>query len=271
MTKIRKDTLQVPGATLPYTIRGSGPMLLLIAGGDGGEAGYDNLADKLAERYTVITYGRRGTPGSRLDDPHAEVRLETHSDDAHRLLLSLTHEPAYVFGSSAGALVGLDLAIRFPGQVRTLVAHEPPAEGILPEFDRYHEEMAEAQKQNDPLAIIRLFAQLGVRFDDLEPGIVLPQPDPQESAARTQALMRYTFPAVHRYRLDIDALAASPVRLILAGGRSGRETITYRCTQALAERLGLDMIDFPSDHAGYISHPGAFASQLDRVLKGNRD
>jgi pimeloyl-ACP methyl ester carboxylesterase len=187
------------------------------------------------------------------------------------LLASLTDEATYVFGSSGGALIGLDLAIRFPGQIHTLVAHEPPVEGILPEFDRYQQEMAEAQKQDDPSFLVKFFAQLGVRFDDLEPGVVLPQPDPQETAARTQALMRYTFPAVHRYRLDIAALAASPVRLILAVGSSGRGTIVYRCTQALANRLGYDLVDFPSDHAGYISHPRAFAARLGEVLMGNRD
>ena len=34
--------------------------------------------------------------------------------------------PAYVFGSSGGAMVGLALVTAHPGQVRTLVAHEPP-------------------------------------------------------------------------------------------------------------------------------------------------
>lgn len=249
-------------------MRGSGPLLLLIAGGEGGGGGYNNLADILSDRYTVVTYDRRGAPGSPPDDPEKDVRLETHSDDAHRLLAALTDEPAYIFGSSAGALVGLDLLIRYPAQVHTLVAHEPPAEGVLPEFDRYQAEMAEARQKDPRAAMMKFIAGLGVNYDDLEPGVVLPPRDTQEAILRGQALMRYTFPAVHRYRLDVPALAAAPLRLVLAGGSAGRDTPTFRCTQALAERLGTTLVEFPSHHAGYVSHPRAFATRLDEVLKG---
>ena len=41
--------------------------------------------------------------------------------------------PAYVFGSSGGAVVGLALVTAHPGQVRTLVAHEPPVVELLPD------------------------------------------------------------------------------------------------------------------------------------------
>ncbi len=269
MTPIQSARFSVPGATLPYTVRGTGTFLLLIAGGEGGAAGYNAIADILSDRYTVVTYDRRGAPGTLLDNPDEDVRLETHSDDASRLLSSLTSEPAYIFGSSAGALVGLDLVVHRPDQVRVRVAHEPPVEGILPEFDRYQNEMAEAQRQgNGPAAMLKFFAQTMVRYEDLEPGVVLQPRDPQETAARGQALLRYTFPAVHHYRLDVAALAASPVRVVLAGGSVGQDTPVFRCTQTLATRLGAKMVEFPSHHAGYVSHPRAFAARLDEMLKG---
>ncbi|BCU80826.1 hypothetical protein JIR001_06090 [Polycladomyces abyssicola] len=40
-------------------------------------------------------------------------------------MAKLTDEPAYVFGSSSGACIGLDLSIRHPEQVRVLIPHEP--------------------------------------------------------------------------------------------------------------------------------------------------
>jgi pimeloyl-ACP methyl ester carboxylesterase len=49
-------------------------MLLLIAGGEGAADGYNNLADALADRYTVVTYDRRGAPGSLLDDSACSLR-----------------------------------------------------------------------------------------------------------------------------------------------------------------------------------------------------
>ena len=55
------------------------------------------------------------------------------ADDAHRLLAAVTPEPAFVLGSSGGASYGLDLVARYPEQVRTLVAHEPPVAALLPD------------------------------------------------------------------------------------------------------------------------------------------
>jgi pimeloyl-ACP methyl ester carboxylesterase len=268
LNPIPSETLSVPGARLPYTLRGSGPLLLLIPGGEGGGSGYNAMADALAEHFTVATYDRRGAPGSTLDDPAQPVTLGMHAEDAHALLSVLTSETAYVFGSSGGALVGLDLILRWPEQVRLLVAHESPVEGLLAEFDAAQAEMAAALQQGGAqAALMKYFARSGMRYDDLEPGVVLPPPNPQEAALRGQALMRYTFPAVHAYRLDVAALAASPVKLVIAACSSGQDTPVHHCTEALAERLGKPVVTFPSHHAGYICYPRAFAARLEEVLQ----
>jgi pimeloyl-ACP methyl ester carboxylesterase len=267
MNTVQSKTLPVTGASLSYTIRGTGPLLLLIAGGEGGGDGYKPMADALSDDYTVVIYDRRGAPGSQLDDPNEVVSLEMHSEDAHQLLAGLTTEPVTVFGSSAGALVGLDLVMRYPGQVKLLVAHEPPAEGVLPEFDRFQAEVAEALQQGGvPAAMSKFMTHIGVNYSELEPGVVLPPRNPQEAAMRAQALMRYTFPAVHAYHLDVAALASTPVRVILAGGSAGSSTSGYRCTQTLASQLGTDFVEFPSHHTGYISYPRAFAARLKEVI-----
>jgi len=83
-----------------------------------------------------VTYDRRGLSRSILDAPAESLTISTHSDDAHRLLAELTNQPALVFGSSIGALVGLDLVARHPEQVRVLVAHEPPTWELLPDAER---------------------------------------------------------------------------------------------------------------------------------------
>jgi pimeloyl-ACP methyl ester carboxylesterase len=36
-------------------------------------------------------------------------------------------DSAYVFGSSSGAITGLELLVRHPERIRLLIAHEPPA------------------------------------------------------------------------------------------------------------------------------------------------
>ena len=92
--------------------------LLMIAGGGGEGGGFTGIADYLAEQYTVVTYDRREAGRSALDDQEADVSVQMHGDDAHTLLATLTTKPALVFCSSADALVGLDMILRYPEQVR---------------------------------------------------------------------------------------------------------------------------------------------------------
>src|SRR2546425_9181868 len=114
----RVDTLKVPGARLYYEVRGSGPVLLMIPGGPADAGMFAGIAPILADRYTVVTYDPRGNSRSSFDGPPEDWQAEDHADDASRLLSAVGTRPAYVFGSSGGAPVGLALVAPPPQQVR---------------------------------------------------------------------------------------------------------------------------------------------------------
>ena len=136
MVENMTQTLAVPGAELYYEVRGTGPLLLIGQSGDGDASRSADLVEQLAADFTVISYDRRGLARSPLTDPQQAVTPESHAEDMHRLLASLTDEPAVVLGCSVGALYGLQLAADHPGQVSVLVAHDPATPGLLPEADR---------------------------------------------------------------------------------------------------------------------------------------
>ena len=117
--------LDVPGARLYYERRGTGPLLLMI-GSPMDSTGFAGLARALAGDYTVVTYDPRCIGNSTREDTSQDVTPGQQADDVHRLLSALGGGPAAVFGSSGGATVGLALVTAHPGQVRTLIAHEPP-------------------------------------------------------------------------------------------------------------------------------------------------
>jgi len=54
MNVTQSGTLRVPGASLFYQVRGSGPLLLMIAGGGGGSAGFNGIANYLAEVPSAV-------------------------------------------------------------------------------------------------------------------------------------------------------------------------------------------------------------------------
>ncbi len=299
------DTLTVPGATLYYEVRGSGPVLLLICGGVYDAAGYAGLADQLSDRYTVVTYDRRGNSRSPLHGPPAHQSIEVHGDDAHRVLATVgvtVDTPAYVFGNSSGAIIGLELAARHPEQVRILVAHEPPIFQILTDRDHWRSVIQSvedtfrkegagpagqvlnagfgggAQADGDAPADGDAEADGGAA-DNLQGrlpgGGQAPQgePDPEmlETMARIERNMEffigYEVPPFARYAPDIAALQASSARVVAAvGDTSEGEAPFYRAAIAVAERLGTQPAVFPGDHGGFGAQPEAFAAKLHEVL-----
>jgi pimeloyl-ACP methyl ester carboxylesterase len=267
--------LRVPGATLFYKKRGSGPFLLILQGGDGDAEASNGIADHLAEHYTILTYDRRGLSRSRIDSPFAGMGLETHADDAHRLLTALTAEPALVFGASLGALLGLDLVSRYPGLVHALVSHEPPATQLLPDAERARavedqEEVEAAFRREGIVGAMRRFGVMaGVNFEDREPDVELPRPGP-ERVANLSFFLTHDAPAVRLYRLDLAALEAAAAKITVAVGRTSGAILPYRCAVALAERLGTQVEDFPGGHNGFVTHPRAFAKRLHEVLEAKR-
>ncbi len=267
---MRADTLPVPGANLYFTSRGSGPLLLLLQGGDGDADGMAGLSRHLSAHYTVVAYDRRGLSRSKLDDLAEIPRLETHSDDVHRLIASLTAEPVLVFGASIGAVIGLDLVARHPGQIGRFVAFEPPAGALLPQAERAaadqaHAQIIEAFLREGPAAM-RLFADLaGMDPGDREPDVELPPMSPGRLPNLTFFMTRDA-PTVARYSPDVTALKMARRRIVVGVGRSTRGRFPHRCAEALAELLGTSAVEFPGDHAGFTFRPREFAAKLHETL-----
>ena len=127
----KSSTLKVPGAKIYYEMQGSGPVLLIIPGGPQDAGVFADVSRHLADRYTVVAYDPRGNSRSTFDGEPEELALDVQADDAAALIEALGGGPAYVFGTSGGAQIGLNLAARYPERVRALVAHEPPTIMLL--------------------------------------------------------------------------------------------------------------------------------------------
>jgi pimeloyl-ACP methyl ester carboxylesterase len=268
-------TLAVPGATLHYEVCGAGPVLLLICGGIYDAAALAGLAQRLADHYTVVTYDRRGISRSPLDGPPGPQDIAVHADDAHRLLAAVTGaEPAYVFGNSSGGQIGLALATRHPEQVHTLVAHEPPVFGLLPDAAHWRDVLAQvdaAHRTGGVEQAMETFgAAMGMRGGEQEAGGPPPPPEvaemPDRFARNTAFFVGYEVPGFGRWTPDIAALRSAPPRIVLAAGAESAGEPPHRAAVALAERLGTQPVLFPGDHGGFGPHAEDFATELHGIF-----
>jgi pimeloyl-ACP methyl ester carboxylesterase len=108
---------------LYYEQAGEGVPILLIHPAGATASTWGAAAQELARIGGVIAYDRRGYARSGL----GRVRgRSTHTADAAALLEHLGASPAAVVGTSAGAAIAVDLAVRRPDLVRAVIAHEFP-------------------------------------------------------------------------------------------------------------------------------------------------
>ena len=290
MTASTTGTLDVPGAVLTYDIRPNETTtepVLLIIGSPMGASGFGTLAGHFADR-TVVTYDPRGSERSRRTDGAAESTPEEHADDLHRLIAALGTGPVDLFASSGGAVNALALVARHPGQVRILVAHEPPVWQVLPDREAglaaavdIHETYLRSGFGPAMAKFIALVSYEGPLPADYADR---PAPDPatfglpaDDDGTRTDPLLGQNMISASHFQPDFGALRAASTRIVLAIGAESSQVMTGRATKAVAERLETTPVVFPGGHGGFLpaewgqgGDPDAFATTLREVLTAQR-
>jgi pimeloyl-ACP methyl ester carboxylesterase len=122
-TSSTTDSVGSDGCDLYYEEMGEGVPILLVPPAGATASTWGAAAEQLARIGRVITYDRRGYARSGGEPVHS---MSTHTTDAAALLEHLRSTPAVLVGTSAGAAIVVDLAVRRPDLVRVVVAHEFP-------------------------------------------------------------------------------------------------------------------------------------------------
>jgi pimeloyl-ACP methyl ester carboxylesterase len=287
MTEPKTQTLDVPGAALRYDIRDAeaettAPVLMMI-GTPMGAAGFTTLAEHFRDR-TVVTYDPRGVERSERTDGAAESTPEQHADDLHRLISALGAAPVDIFGSSGGAVNGLALVARHPEQVRTLVAHEPPAAQVLPDREQALAAVVDIREtyERDGIgpAMGKFIVLSGLKGPIPADFADAPAPNPadfglptEDDGSRDDPLIGQNIVTTTHYEPDFDALSAAPTRIVVGAGAESEGELAHRAGVAVAEQLQTEAVIFPSHHGGFLGgeygtkgEPDAFAATLRQVL-----
>ncbi|AXB43835.1 alpha/beta fold hydrolase [Amycolatopsis albispora] len=242
---------------------GEGPPLLMIAGGLGAADSYRALAKRLGSDYTVLTYDRRGHFRS-TDETTGPVPVSLQADDARAVIEHAGLGKATVFGSSAGALIGLDLAARHPDVLTGLVAHEPPLVQLLPdaeEWEAFAESQVAACERGD---LVEAFTQ----FAGSLAGAGLPELRMVRLPNEREWIRLFTreLRAFYHYEPDLVALRRSRVEITPTAGRDSRGYYHYRPAKTLALELGQPFAEVPGAHLAPQRNPAAFETALRELL-----
>jgi pimeloyl-ACP methyl ester carboxylesterase len=283
-------TLNVPGATLTYDVRRSEsttePPLVLI-GSPMGAGGFPSLAAHFPDR-TIVTYDPRNNgERSPADDPSVPITPEVQADDVHAVIEAVGGGPVDMFATSGGAIVSLALVAKYPNDIRTLVAHEPPFASLVPDREQAlaaNKAIHDAYMANGAPAGMGKFMQVVMHGGEFTPEVAAaPGLDPamfgmpaEDDGVRTDLMLAHNVVHLTSFEPDFDAIKRAPTRVVLAVGEKSNGNLAQRGGEAAAERLGTEAVTFPGDHGGFMGgeygqppgEPEAFAAKLREVLAG---
>ncbi|MFF7043741.1 alpha/beta fold hydrolase [Streptomyces massasporeus] len=243
------------------------------------------LAARFPER-TVVTYDPRGLGRSTRKDGRVDHTPQTQADDVHAVIEALGAGPVEMFASSGGAVTALAVVAKYPADVTTLVAHEPPLITLMldgPAAVRARAGVREAyEKRGGGAGMAAFVAMTSWRGEFTDAYFAQPEADPaafgmptEDDGSRDDPLLSDRSWAVSSYRPDADAIAAVPTRVVIAVGEESEDVLTGRTAVATTELLGQQVTVFPSHHGGfmdgefgYAGKPDEFARRLRQVLDG---
>jgi len=284
-------TLDTGDAEIAYDVHGPLPAAdgrppLMMIGQPMTAVGFGALLSHFPDR-TVVTYDPRGLGRSTRSDGRTDNSPTVQAEDVHKLIEALGAGPVELFASSGGAVTALALVAAHPGDVVTLVAHEPPIIPVLPDADAakraqaaFHDVYMAKGSSAGMAAFIAMSSWQGEYTDAY---FEQPAPDPaafgmpsgEDDGKRDDPLLSDRSWAITDYRPDVEALKAAPTRIVIAVGEESAGVFTGRTAVATAELLGQKATVFPSHHGGfmggefgYAGQPEAFAAKLREVLGG---
>jgi pimeloyl-ACP methyl ester carboxylesterase len=257
----------VNGAELYYELRGSGPSVMFISGATGDAGHFERVAELLSDEFTVVAYDRRGNSRSPRPAGWDTTSTGEQADDAAGLIEALGLAPAAVFGTSGGAIIGLNLVIRHPQVVRGTILHEPP---MMSTLARPEEVMGAIQEiveggmaKGGPRAAVEAFVRFAAgdeNFEKLSPELR------ERMLGNGETLFGTEFGAFESYRPDDATLAAVEVPVQVMVGTDSAQFFG-EAARWLAARLGVEVSTLAGSHAPYVDRPEAVANKIRPFLR----
>jgi pimeloyl-ACP methyl ester carboxylesterase len=250
-----------------------------------GAGGFATLAAHFTD-HVIVTYDPRGVERSERTDAGLDVTPEVHAADVRAVIAAVGSGPVDVFASSGGAVNALALVAADPELVRTLVAHEPPSVGVLPDAN---EALAACRAVHETyqqrglgagmahfMALVSLQGPVPADFAS-QPG-----PDPamfgmpaEDDGTRDDLMLGSNILTATGYGPEVDKLRSASTRIVVGVGADSKGEIAHRGGLAVAELLGTSAVEFPGGHGGFLGgeygqagEPGPFADRLREVLAG---
>ena len=253
-------TIEINDTTLYFERAGDGPAVLFVHGMCGHADVWADQAARLTDRYTCVRYDRRGHTRSARGT--APLTAALHADDAAALIEALGLAPCLLVGSSGGAAIAVDVALRYGHLVRGAVFSEPPLFGLDPD--------AAQAAVRDLAPLVEAAGQTGDHRGFVDSFLALMCPGlwstiDEDSKDRYRANGEMAFADLRSPSQDVtadDLSALSVPSLVIAGTTSHPAllAVAHRLAAVLPDARFVELAD--CGHVTYAEQPDAFAAAV---------
>ncbi|RYP77572.1 hypothetical protein DL769_003378 [Monosporascus sp. CRB-8-3] len=260
-----KTVVHNEGCDLHYWYQGMGPMIIFVPGGNGHGRQYNPIIEALSDRFTCVTFDRRGMTASKVDiskrlNPGQQAR------DIRAVIKAMGFDKSIVFGSSLGGILGYVLALDHPEIIEHLITHEPPLSSLLPNHSAIFEwylKIIEARDTKGWEAADAIFQQglVGYKEDERD-GRPCAHPERENSVNffenELETVASYT-PNLHRIKENGTSVG------IMTGELSG-DAFYALSTYEQAKILDCPRHDVPGYHQGFENRVEEFVPYFLNML-----
>ena len=110
----------------------SNPLLLLLPGGAGDGAVFDDCLPLLSKSFFTVCYDRRGCEGSWIEE-RKTLNPAQSARDTKAVIDSFGRDKAIIFASLTSGAIAFQFAVKYPSYVEHLIAHECLTLSLLPD------------------------------------------------------------------------------------------------------------------------------------------
>ena len=244
---------------------GEGENLLLIHGSICDSSYFDGTKEYLKKNFTVITYDRRGYTRS----PYVlggDYSMGAQASDA-AAVIEACGGSALVVGCSAGGVIALELARKYPKLVKKLFLHEPPiavTDGHREEFFAWGKKLREYADAKKLAKALSCFVSA---IGGADPRGVKRSIEEQKRDLDTlPALLYGELDDIIGYLPDETKKIALEMPCAVAMGENDTEGLFHQTAPTIAAMLDAELLHVPGYHNFAHDLPYDFAAAVTGVM-----
>lgn len=154
-SSIEKQFISLPFGRICYYQYGKGSPVLLIHGINWGSWTWERVLELIGANYSVYSFD---LPGSFYSDTPKDWTVLSHfSDGIVDFMDALGIDGAHLIGRAAGAVISIDLAVRYPNKFSKIVLNSCPTWTRNEGLDRFKKRRA-ADLVTKPITLVELRA-----------------------------------------------------------------------------------------------------------------